>query len=359
MARGDSDEIDDLLRRAGLDGPAVDRRRAARAAAKIRALSLAIAQKCNLGCAYCYAEQGEFGAAPKNMSMADALRAVELLVEGAEPGARLNLAFLGGEPLVNRPTLREAARRARDLAESRGAKISFSITTNGTLLTEDDARFFEDYGFAVTISLDGPRELHDALRPFKGGRGSFDAIMRRVEPLLRLQRAMQVTARVTVTPSNLSLRRTLDDFIAAGFHSVGFSPMLSAPDRTGRDATGPPRTDARRDDRLRARVRAARPSRPALSFRQHGQRHAGDPPRHAPTLPLRGGRRLSRRVGGRRTFRLPPLCRRLRRARWARSPTGSTGRARRSGSPSGMFTGRSHAGPAGRAISAAAAAITR
>ncbi len=40
---------------------------------------------------------------------------------------------------------------------------------------------------------------------------------------------MQLSARVTVTPDNLDLRRTLDDFIAAGFHSVGFSPVLSAP----------------------------------------------------------------------------------------------------------------------------------
>lgn len=40
---------------------------------------------------------------------------------------------------------------------------------------------------------------------------------------------MQVSARVTVTPSNLELCRALDQFIDAGFHSVGFSPMLSAP----------------------------------------------------------------------------------------------------------------------------------
>jgi uncharacterized protein len=44
---------------------------------------------------------------------------------------------------------------------------------------------------------------------------------------------MQVSARVTVTPSNLELRRTLDEFIATGFHSVGFSPMLASPNGTG------------------------------------------------------------------------------------------------------------------------------
>jgi uncharacterized protein len=232
MALGESDAVDELLRHAGLASrPLIDD--APLVSPPIRALSLAIAQKCNLGCAYCYAQQGEFGGPAKNMALDEASRAVELLVGGAEPGARLNLAFLGGEPLVNRAVLQTATRRARGLADSRGAKISFSITTNGTLLTQEDARFFEDFGFAVTISVDGPREVHDALRPYKGGRGSFDALMRRVAPLLRMQRKMQVSARVTVTPRNLGLRRTLDTFVEAGFHSVGFSPMLSAPNGQG------------------------------------------------------------------------------------------------------------------------------
>lgn len=232
VEQGGTEAIDELLRQAGLVGrPFIDD--APLSSPPLRALSLAIAQKCNLGCTYCYAQQGEFGGTPKNMELADALRAVDLLVGTAEPGARLNLAFLGGEPLVNRKVLRAATGRALELANRRGAKITFSITTNGTLLSEDDGRFFEEHGFAVTISIDGPQETHDALRPFKGGRGSFDTIMKRVAPLLKMQQRMQVTARVTVTPQNLSLRRTLDTLIAAGFHSVGFSPMLSAPTGEG------------------------------------------------------------------------------------------------------------------------------
>ena len=199
----------------------------------IHALSLAIAQKCNLGCTYCYAQQGEFGGAAKNMPLDTAKRAVEMLVRGAAPDARLNLSFLGGEPLVNRGVLRAATLYAEELAAQRGVPITFSITTNGTLLSEDDAEFFEQHGFAVTVSLDGPREVHNALRPYKSGSGSFDAIMARVAPLLARQRRMQVSARVTVTPRNLELRRTLDEFLAAEFHSVGFSPMLSAPNGNG------------------------------------------------------------------------------------------------------------------------------
>src|SRR5207245_2122959 len=96
----------------------------------IHALSLAIAQKCNLGCTYCYAQQGEFGAPGKNMPLAEAMQAVDLLVNSAAEGAKLNLAFLGGEPLVNRAVLQAATRYAAELAERSDNPISFSITTN-------------------------------------------------------------------------------------------------------------------------------------------------------------------------------------------------------------------------------------
>jgi uncharacterized protein len=200
---------------------------------RVHALSLAVAQTCNLACSYCYAQQGSFGGAARRMPHEVAERAVELLVGRAEPGTRLQLAFLGGEPLANRAVLRAATRRAAALAPQRGVEIAFSITTNGTLLTEDDGEFFEEHGFAVTVSIDGPRELHDALRPFRSGRSSYDVVMRNVAPLLARQRRMQVSARVTVTPDNLMVRQTLDQLVNMGFHSVGFAAMLSSPTGAG------------------------------------------------------------------------------------------------------------------------------
>ncbi|MCG3134136.1 MAG: hypothetical protein HMLKMBBP_01423 [Planctomycetes bacterium] len=194
----------------------------------VHALSLAVAQKCNLGCGYCYAQQGDFGGPAKSMPVETALRSVEMLVGRAEPGARTTLAFLGGEPLVARDVLRAATLHAKELGERRGVNVSFSITTNGTLLTADDGDFFEEHGFAVTVSLDGPRAVHDLLRPDRRGRGSYDRILANVRPLLARQRKMQVSARVTVTPRNLGLRETLREFVAEGFYSVGFSPMLAS-----------------------------------------------------------------------------------------------------------------------------------
>lgn len=216
----------------GLEAPAfVDD--TALASPPLHALSLAIAQKCNLGCTYCYASQGDFGGPAKNMNLATARKAVELLINGATPGDRVHLTFLGGEPLANRGGLREATEHAAAIAAERGVSIGYAITTNGTLLTEQDGEFFERHGFAVTISMDGLREQHDHQRPFKNGRGSFDQIIERIQPLLAMQKQMQVSVRATVTPDNLRLHESLNYFLDLGFHSVGFSPLLRSSNNQG------------------------------------------------------------------------------------------------------------------------------
>jgi uncharacterized protein len=204
----------------------------------LRALSLAVAERCNLGCTYCYAEGGSFGGPARSMPWEVAQASVRRLFADARPGERVNLAFLGGEPLTNRAVIRRATEFAARIAGERGIPVGFSITTNGTLVTAEDGEFFERYGFAVTVSLDGVGAVHDALRPTKGGRGSYDRAIANVQPLLARQHRMRVSARVTVTPANLGLRAILDHFVALGFHSVGFSPMLSAPAGRGEMQSG-------------------------------------------------------------------------------------------------------------------------
>lgn len=229
---GTPEELDALLSRLGVDAPAfVDD--VAPHEPPVRALSLAVAQKCNLGCTYCYAQQGEFGGPAVSMPEATAAASVDLLFADVGEGERVNLTFLGGEPLLNRPVIRAATRRAVELAGRRGCRVTFSITTNGTRVTASDADFFEEHGFAVTVSLDGMGAANDALRPYRSGRGSFEDVIANVAPLLEAQRRMQVSARATVTPSNLALRETLDEFVALGFHSVGFSPLLRSPTGEG------------------------------------------------------------------------------------------------------------------------------
>jgi uncharacterized protein len=196
----------------------------------IHALSLAIAQKCNLGCTYCYAQQGSFGSNERNMSIEVAKASIDQLLKDAEPGEIVTLAYLGGEPLVNRSVLQKATEYATAKASVAGIKLDFSLTTNGTLLTNTDAEFFEQHGFAVTISIDGIDDKHDLLRPFKSGQGSYKRIVKQAKLLLDIpHRRCRVTARVTVTPENLYLEKTLDELVSLGFDGVMFSPVLKSP----------------------------------------------------------------------------------------------------------------------------------
>ena len=325
----------------------------------VRALSLAVAERCNLGCTYCYAEGGGFGGPARDMPWEVAEASVRRLFADAKPGERVNLAFLGGEPLTNRALIRRATELAARIAGERGIPIGFSITTNGTLLTPDDAAFFERYGFAVTISLDGVGAIHDRLRPTKGGRGSYDRVIANVRPLLARQRHMQVSARVTVTPANLGLRATLDHFIDLGFHSVGFSPMLSAP--SGRGEMQAPDLGVLLDQMIdcgrefERRIATGEP----YPFANMTTALDGDPPRHAPPLSVRRRGELFRGVGVGRTVRLSSLRRGRRRPPWAMSGMASIERGSGSGWPSAWSTGRNPVAVAGPAICAAAGATTR
>ena len=242
-AAGDPAEVRRLLAAAGVPPPAPPA--PPPVAPPVRALSLAVAQKCNLGCQYCYAQGGEFGGEPKAMSADTARAAVDRLLADARPGDRATLTFLGGEPLIARGVIRLATEYAATRAASTGVRLQFAITTNGTLLSPGDADFFERHGFAVTVSLDGMEEDHDRLRPFRGGGGSFARILANARPLLDAQKRMQVSARVTVTPLNMNLQATLDGLVDEGFHSVGFSPLLASP--TGRGEMTAPALDAMLD----------------------------------------------------------------------------------------------------------------
>ena len=275
----------------------------------VRALSLAVAQKCNLGCTYCYAQQGSFGGPARQMDDQTALDAVELLFADASPGERFNLSFLGGEPLLNRPAIHAATERARALAAERDATVTFSITTNGTQLTNQDADFFEAHGFAVTVSLDGVGAVNDALRPFtersrelRHGAAASEAPARAPAPHASFRTC-------DGHPLNLSLRATLDEFVALGFHSVGFSPLLRSPAGEGEMSIGGlGRCSSRWSNAARSSSAAWWPA--GVTLRQHGQRTAGDPPGHPPPLSVRRRRRLPGRLGRGATRRVSPVRRR-------------------------------------------------
>jgi uncharacterized protein len=189
-------------------------------------MSLNLTSGCNLGCRYCYADRGRFGGAQRGaMCAATAEAAVDALFAGCDPTAPVTVGFLGGEPFLRAELLHHVVEYAEGRAAERHLQVGFSVTTNGTRLRPVDHALVRARPFAVTVSIDGGRRVHDRLRHDLLGRGTFDDVLAAVGPLLADPGAATVSARATVTADDLDLAGRYDDLTAAGFRRIGFSPV--------------------------------------------------------------------------------------------------------------------------------------
>lgn len=135
---------------------------------------------CNLACPYCYEEQyrGE-----RYMSAETASALVETITrDQISRGRAVKLQFYGGEPLLSVPMIREIAMPLLTAAQAQKTSFSFTLTTNGTLLTRTVVKELLPLGLTGAIlTLDDPPEIHDLQRPFISGKGSFTAIVANIK----------------------------------------------------------------------------------------------------------------------------------------------------------------------------------
>ncbi len=135
---------------------------------------------CNLDCSYCFFLSKEMLYPGSRFRMADELLEtyVRQLIEAHAGAPVVEVAWQGGEPtLMGLPFFRRAVELV-DRYLHPGQRAVYTIQTNGTKLDAEWAGFFREHDVLAGISIDGPREIHDTFRVTKGGRGSFDQVMR-------------------------------------------------------------------------------------------------------------------------------------------------------------------------------------
>jgi uncharacterized protein len=202
----------------------------------VQTLVMNLTNQCNLSCQYCY----EFGAdklatpegKPKFMDVETAMRSVDFLL--AESGDRrsIHITFFGGETLMNFPLLKQVVAYGNQRAREQDRHIDFSLTTNATLLTPAIIEFLSQNNIGVTVSMDGPKEMHDHLRVFANGKGSYDIIEPKVRALIQNHRTRPITARVTLTAGVSDVIRIFRHLKQdLGFSEVGFAPVTTSPNQ--------------------------------------------------------------------------------------------------------------------------------
>ncbi len=147
-------------------------------------LQLEVTDRCNLRCAYClynphYDEKRNHG--NRDMTVATAFRAIERFAQNSKFRSKVGITFYGGEPLLAFSLIKSCIRYAKKILA--GREIVFSITTNGTLFTEEMVNYLAAEGVGINVSIDGPEAIHDEHRRECSGKGSFQRTIKALRML--------------------------------------------------------------------------------------------------------------------------------------------------------------------------------
>ncbi len=183
---------------------------------------------CNLSCTYCYKEDLDTPSAGRKMELQTAIDSVEMLLRESPDEDRYTVVFFGGEPLSNRPLIEAMVEYCERRFPEMGKKVDFVMTTNATMLNDEIIDWLNAHRFGLSVSMDGPKAVHDKNRITVGGQGTYHVVRRKALRLLERYDSRPIGARVTLTHGTTEVENIWDHlFNDMGFSEVGFAPVTS------------------------------------------------------------------------------------------------------------------------------------
>jgi uncharacterized protein len=190
------------------------------AANNLRGVDLVLTAACNLSCSYCYQSDKKNRRAEWPVVQASLDRLL------ASTRSEVELLFIGGEPLMEFPTIERAvayltAHKRSDL------RIRYAVITNGLLLGERQAEFFVEHDFGVKLSFDG-------VPPAQNLRGNhtfnpLDGLLDRLRSRYPRFYTFSLRVSLTLTPATLRwLPQSVEYFVLAKrVHDLRISPAFT------------------------------------------------------------------------------------------------------------------------------------
>ena len=196
----------------------------------VKALCLHAAHDCNLSCRYCFAGEGEYHGSRGLMDFETGKKALDFLVANSGKRRNLEVDFFGGEPLLNWNTVKKLVAYGRSIEEANGKHFRFTLTTNGVLLNDDVIEFANKEMDNVVLSLDGRKEVNDRMRPFPGGKGSYDVIVPNFKKFVAARGDKPYYVRGTFTHYNLDFAKDILHYADLGFDRLSMEPVVAPPE---------------------------------------------------------------------------------------------------------------------------------
>ena len=196
----------------------------------VKALCLHVAHDCNLGCLYCFAEEGEYHGRRAIMSYEVGKNALDFLIENSGNRRNLEVDFFGGEPLMNWDVVKQLVAYGRSREKECNKNFRFTLTTNGMLLTDEVMDFLNREMANVVLSIDGRKEVNDRMRPTRNKKGSsYDIIMPKFKKFAEKRGSKSYYVRGTFTRYNLDFSKDVLHLADEGFDQISVEPVVAPP----------------------------------------------------------------------------------------------------------------------------------
>ena len=195
----------------------------------VKALCLHIAHDCNLACQYCFAEEGEYHGRRALMSFEVGKKALDFLIANSGNRRNLEVDFFGGEPLMNWQVVKDLVAYGRGQEKLHDKNFRFTLTTNGVLLNDEIMEFCNKEMANVVLSIDGRKEVHDKMRPFRKGAGSYDLIVPKFQKFAESRHQDKYYVRGTFTHYNPDFSADVLHLADLGFKQISVEPVVAEP----------------------------------------------------------------------------------------------------------------------------------
>ncbi|MDY3918491.1 MAG: thioether cross-link-forming SCIFF peptide maturase [Candidatus Limivivens sp.] len=196
----------------------------------VKALCLHIAHDCNLACRYCFAEEGEYHGRRALMDFETGKQALDFLIANSGNRRNLEVDFFGGEPLMNWQVVKDLVRYGREQEKLHNKNFRFTLTTNGVLLNDEVMEFCNREMANVVLSIDGRKEVHNHMRPFRNGAGSYDLIVPKFQKFADSRNQEKYYVRGTFTHENLDFSEDVLHLADLGFRQISVEPVVAKPE---------------------------------------------------------------------------------------------------------------------------------
>ena len=226
-------EFHELMEMGELFAPDIDVPPTFKQKGLIKSICLMVAQDCNLRCKYCFGDGGSYGQERAVMTPEVGKRAIDFLIESCGPRKHCEVDFFGGEPLMNMKTVKAVTEYARQREKETGKKFKLTMTTNGMLLNDENIKWLNDNDFSLVLSLDGRKEVNDAMRPDAGGHGTYDRIVKNFKKCIASRkggdwdyRGVYTYLRGTYTHNNMDFTKDVLSMVDEGFNILSVEPVV-------------------------------------------------------------------------------------------------------------------------------------